>query len=455
MPITIRTFFDLRRDQDEASAIDQAIRAGIRVRGTNLWVLFFAIVVASVGLNVNSTAVIIGAMLISPLMGPLLGIGYGAGINDLRLIKMALRTLSFYVLVSLTTSTIYFLLSPISQAQSELISRTTPTLWDVIIAFFGGCAGIVAQTRKDISTVVPGVAIATALMPPICTAGYGLASHNWEFFGGALYLFTINAFFISLATLMFVKIIRLPQVEEQDIKIKYRSRIAIAIGTLILIAPSAILAYRLVRDQQFLSISNSLVRTLKRNAKTILLSKSIDVKGRTIELTFWGDPLKTTFTSDLKEKYDIGGFQDAKIAVSHLGSSNVDVAAIKKDLAVDKIIPEEEQGEDSNITELNVQIAKLQSDKIMQTQMLSEILVQYPAIQQISISEGELTNRNDNSTTPVLVVAEKSTPKLQSSDYRRLEAWLKFKHPKKMIIITSASEKEKNRDTTSRSRKKK
>ena len=151
--------------------IASAIRAGERIGGTNLWVLIFAILIASVGLNVNSTAVVIGAMLISPLMGPLLAIGYGAGISDYRLIRSAARSLLIFVAISLLTSSLYFLLSPLSQAQTELMARTTPTLWDVLIAFFGGCAGIVAQTRRGASTIVPGAAIATALMPPLCTAG--------------------------------------------------------------------------------------------------------------------------------------------------------------------------------------------------------------------------------------------------------------------------------------------
>jgi uncharacterized hydrophobic protein (TIGR00271 family) len=145
----------------------------VRIGGTNLWVLFFAILIASVGLNVNSAAVIVGAMLISPLMRPILGVGYGAAISDFALIRTSLRSLLIFAALSILTSTLYFLASPLTQPQSELVARTTPNLWDVLIAFFGGCAGIIAQTRREESTVIPGAAIATALMPPLCTTGYG------------------------------------------------------------------------------------------------------------------------------------------------------------------------------------------------------------------------------------------------------------------------------------------
>ena len=184
--------FDLRHDQAERAEIDQTFRSGVEFRGTNLWVLIFAIFVASIGLNVNSTAVIIGAMLISPLMGPIMALGYGAGINDSALMRSSLFNLGLAVLLSLLASTAYFLLSPLSQAHSELLARTTPTIWDVLIALFGGLAGVVGVTRRVKSNLIPGVAIATALMPPLCTAGYGLAVGNWAYFDGAMYLSLIH-----------------------------------------------------------------------------------------------------------------------------------------------------------------------------------------------------------------------------------------------------------------------
>ena len=200
----IARLFDLKQDQETPQAIDEQVRSGARISGTNLWVVFFAILVASVGLNVNSTAVIIGAMLISPLMGPIVAMGYGAAIDDTGLMARALKNLCIFTVLSLLTSTLYFTLSPLTEPGSELMARTTPNLWDVLIAAFGGAAGMVGATRRGFNNVVPGVAIATALMPPVCTAGFGLAHGRWDMFGGALYLFLINSVFIAAAALAVV-----------------------------------------------------------------------------------------------------------------------------------------------------------------------------------------------------------------------------------------------------------
>lgn len=173
--------FNLDYDKSQEDQIVEDIQASVEFRGMNLWVLIFAIFIASIGLNMNSTAVVIGAMLISPLMGPIIGLGVGVGINDFDLIKRALKNIGVATIISLLTSTAYFLVSPLSDASSELLSRTTPTIWDVFIAFFGGLAGIIAYTNKQKGNVIPGVAIATALMPPLCTAGYGIATGNLSF----------------------------------------------------------------------------------------------------------------------------------------------------------------------------------------------------------------------------------------------------------------------------------
>ena len=192
--------FDLRQEKEDEQETIDSLKKGVEFRGTNLWVLIFAIFLASLGLNTNSTAVIIGAMLISPLMGPIMGFGLGLGIADFDLVKRSLRNYLTATLFSVVTATIYFLISPISEAQSELLARTSPTIYDVLIAFFGGLAGIVAGSTKSKGNVIPGVAIATALMPPLCTAGFGLATGNLSYFLGAFYLYFINTVFISLST---------------------------------------------------------------------------------------------------------------------------------------------------------------------------------------------------------------------------------------------------------------
>ena len=187
----------MKKDKDNELATVDSIRKGVEFKGANLWILIFAIFMASLGLNVNSTAVIIGAMLISPLMGPIMGVGLSVGLNDFELMKRSLKSFLITTAFSVTTATIFFLLAPIAGSQSELLARTSPTIYDVFIALFGGLAGVVALSTKEKGNVIPGVAIATALMPPLCTAGYGLASGNLIYFLGAFYLYFINSVFIS------------------------------------------------------------------------------------------------------------------------------------------------------------------------------------------------------------------------------------------------------------------
>ncbi len=201
--------FSLDEDKAQRDEVVASISKGVEFRGVNLWVLIFATMIASLGLNVNSAAVIIGAMLISPIMGPIMGVGLALGINDFELLKKSLRNLLLMFIVAIVTSTVYFFLSPLSSNSSELLARTTPTTYDVLIALFGGLAGMVAQTRQDrTSTVIPGVAIATALIPPLCTAGFGLATGQFRFFFGAFYLFFINSVFIALATYLVVRFLK-------------------------------------------------------------------------------------------------------------------------------------------------------------------------------------------------------------------------------------------------------
>lgn len=197
----LRGILDPSEDRESETETIENICRGINFRGSNLWVLIFAIFIASLGLNVNSTAVIIGAMLISPLMGPIMGIGLGLGINDFELIKKAFRNLAIATVFGILTSTFYFLISPLNEARSELLARTTPTIYDVLIAFFGGMAGVVASSTRLKGNVIPGVAIATALMPPLCTAGFGIASGNFTYFFGAFYLYMINSVLIEYTIL--------------------------------------------------------------------------------------------------------------------------------------------------------------------------------------------------------------------------------------------------------------
>ena len=298
----IRERLSLTDDKTEDDVIDERIRGDVSMKGANLWILMFAILIASIGLNVNSTAVIIGAMLISPIMGPIMGIGYAAGINDFSLIRSAFKNLAIATLIALLTSTLYFLISPLDVARSELLARTTPTVWDVMIGLFGGLAGIIAVTRKEKTNVIPGVAIATALMPPLCTAGFGLATGHWSYFFGAFYLYTINLVFIALASFMIVRVFNLNEKKYVDPAIAKKAQRYIAIVVILTVLPSSYLAYQLVGNEVFKAKASSFVNDQLHFKNTDVAQVKIDTKTHTIKVfligmmgsgkTFWAEKLK-------------------------------------------------------------------------------------------------------------------------------------------------------------------
>lgn len=230
---------------------EQSIREGVSFRGTNILILILAILIASLGLNTNSTAVIIGAMLISPLMGPIIGIGLGIGIQDFELLKRCVRNLIMAAGFSVIASTIYFLISPVSEGHSELLARTSPTIYDVLIAFFGGGAGIVAIASRSKGNVIPGVAIATALMPPLCTAGYGLATWQLNYFFGAFYLFLINSIFIGLSTFIGVKLMKYSPVKSVNPERARKVRRMVYVIATLTILPSVYLTYTMLQQSRF------------------------------------------------------------------------------------------------------------------------------------------------------------------------------------------------------------
>lgn len=245
----LKDAFSLQNDTAEQEEIKNRLVDGGQVTGTNMCILMLAIFIASIGLNMNSTAVIIGAMLISPLMGSILAAAYGTATVDLRLFRKSMIGLVFQIVICLVTSTLYFLISPISTTTSELLARTQPTIWDVLIALFGGIAGIIGITRKEKSNVIPGVAIATALMPPLCTCGYGIATGQWRFFFGAGYLFLVNSYFIFLSATVILLILKVPKKKDLALTPERWKRIKTGItrNTIIMILPSIVVAYGMVQ----------------------------------------------------------------------------------------------------------------------------------------------------------------------------------------------------------------
>lgn len=281
-------YLSIKTELEDFDSIHKEIQKGIIFKGTNLWILVFAILVASVGLNMNSTAVVIGAMLISPLMGPINGIGYSIATYNLTLFKKSIKNFGFAVSIGLVASTGYFILSPISTAHSELLSRTYPTIYDVLIALFGGLAGIVAISSKQKGNVIPGVAIATALMPPLCTAGYGLATLQFNFFYGALYLFTINTVFIAIAALVISRVMNFPITSIIDVNKKKKLNRAIYFVIALVFIPSIYFGYKLIQKEKFTENAINYVANIDSFEGNYLLKNEIDAQNSTIILTYGG-----------------------------------------------------------------------------------------------------------------------------------------------------------------------
>jgi uncharacterized hydrophobic protein (TIGR00271 family) len=321
-------------DEIDTESASQRIKSAIWFRGPNVWILAFAIVLASVGLNVNSTAVIIGAMLVSPLMGPIIGAGLALGTNDVDLLKSAGKNLLAMVVISLLASTLFFLVSPLSLVNpTELEARTSPTIYDVLIAFFGGMAGILENCRKERGTVLSGVAIATALMPPLCTAGYGLAHMNMHFFLGALYLFVINSVFIALATYFMVKYLEFPTVTGISEELASRRRKVITAILLIIMVPSIWSAFTLIRSNNFERNVQNFVENNRLVAPRTYIY-DYRVMGHQAHISLAGEPLDDDLRASIYVKAGRYGIkQNELILLEHsFGLSQQDMDAIIEEI---------------------------------------------------------------------------------------------------------------------------
>lgn len=421
--------FSLSHDQEHADVIDKTIRTNVLVSGTNLWVLMFAIAIASIGLNVNSTAVIIGAMLISPLMGPIVGMGYGAAVNDISLIRLSIRNMLIFIVISLLTSTLYFLITPLQQAQSELLARTQPNLWDVLIAFFGGSAGIVALTRKEISNVVPGVAIATALMPPLCTAGFGLAHGNWSYFFGAFYLFSINCVFIAFSTLVFVRLLKLPMRGTLAESTRKLHRTIISLIILAVMLPSSYLAWRLVQQELFTTTVNTVTQTVQQEENFFILRSYIDEKQKSIKLIISGTGDTEKINRILVKNLEKAGIHQPQVQVLYAGGNSSDLELLKEELENNQsntsLMQTQLQQQQDYINSL---LSQSNQKSANEETILKEIQAQYPEAKQIMFAQGKrfqqastLTEKTENNT--------ENLPKDTTNFHDTAIAWLEFNSP--------------------------
>lgn len=391
-------------------------------RGTNLWILILAIFVASLGLNINSTAVIIGAMLISPLMGPIMGIGLGMGINDINLLKKAVYNFAMATGVALTTSTLFFLVSPIHEAHSEILARTSPTIYDTLIALFGGFAGIVAVSSKQKGNVIPGVAIATALMPPLCTAGYGLATFQLNYFYGAFYLYIINTVFIALATFIIVRGLHFPHKHVQN---KNADQIANRIVwgvVLITLIPSIYFGYDMVQQIKFSKNATRFITKEAHFTNDYLLNKKIDAKEKMITLVFGGKEISTEEIKQLKNKlnlYDLGSAGlEVKQGFAYLaeGQDNKQTEEVATALAM-------EQLEAKNFRK---QMDSLNGQERLHKQVYAEIKSQYPYLRS-AIIQPSVILEDSNATHQTLLIVLSLKVSLNKAEKMRLENWLKVR----------------------------
>jgi uncharacterized hydrophobic protein (TIGR00271 family) len=317
----IQNILSLRATSDFEKT-KSTISSGVALRGYNLWILICSSILASIGLDTNSTAIIIGAMLISPLMSPILGVGLSVAIHDKQLLIRSLRNLALAVIISLIASVIYFVLTPLGQITTEEQARTFPTLLDVLVALFGGIAGIVSISRHDQTNAIPGVAIATALMPPLCTAGYGLATMQWSYFLGAFYLFFINAVFISLATYLIVKYLHFPEKEFINKKLQRRYSFWFTLTSLIVLTPSIYFLYSVYQKEQIKQDINKLVITPIKQQGNEILKWEVDAKDTAnfIKVYHSGKPLNDS----LKAAID-SSLKSHSMAKYHLQSMRVNM----------------------------------------------------------------------------------------------------------------------------------
>ncbi len=420
----IKDLFNLQKGEENKQKTLEIVKDNISFTGSNLWILACAIMVASVGLNVNSTAVVIGAMLISPLMGPIVGAGFALGIYDFVLLKKSLKNLLIATIVSLLVATIYFYLSPFKEVQSELLSRTSPNIYDVLIAFFGGLAGVIAITRVEKGNPIPGVAIATALMPPLCTAGYGLATGNYKFFLGALFLYCINCVFICIATFSIVKYLNYPASKQIDARNQKQVKYGITAIVLLMLLPSSFFAYRLFKEQQFKQIANLFIEKEFIEKGNVLIYKNINynLNPKKIEIAFLNKSYADTSIVALNKKLKLVGLKNTKLSIKQNTIANLQV--LKNDILNELNKNESSQIEnEQRILELNEKLIKNTYDN---KQLITEIKTIFPNVSKISLSKQNITSTDTTIVVTTLIYDCK--PKLNKSDKIKLQNWMLKKY---------------------------
>lgn len=425
----LRQYFDMSENREKEEDVVDEIASGVTFKGANLWILICAVFIASLGLNINSTAVIIGAMLISPLMGPILGMGLAVGIDDLPLLRRAVKNYMVATIIGIITATVYFLLTPFQGVQSELLARTEPTIYDVLIAFFGGAAGIVAASIKDKGNVIPGVAIATALMPPLCTAGYGIATGNLAFFAGASLLYFINTVFIAVATTFGVFLLRFRRkhfVDPQRCKFVHRMILAIAILTMI---PAGYMTVRMMRTSLFdRQLSNFVQHNLNWKGTQVV---SQHLYGDSVlQIVALGKEITPEQKKKAqKELNEHSRLKHLKLAViqgnesADLASERGNLLTISKNREQSVKVLQEQAVEIKNLRE---KLGKIDSYSQLSVDMFNEMLVLYPGVQSLVLSPVVEANLDTTANEPyLLAIAQFKVKKpLTNQQNNQMRQWI-------------------------------
>ncbi|WP_337964894.1 TIGR00341 family protein [uncultured Flavobacterium sp.] len=424
----ILNFIDLHKGEENKKLVIENITSAVSFRGSNIWILACAIIIASVGLNVNSTAVIIGAMLISPLMGPIVGAGFGLGMYDFELVKKSVKNLLIATVVSLTTSAIYFYISPFKEAQSELLARTSPNIYDILIAFLGGLVGVIAVTRVEKGNPIPGVAIATALMPPLCTAGYGLALGNYLYFFGALYLYTINCVFICIATFVIVKYLNYPITKQLNLKHQKRVKYGITIMILLLIIPSIYFAYQLYIQKSYNSRTEVFIQKEFLDNDYPIIYKKIryNTDPKRIELAFLAKKFSDIEIADLNKKLVNYDLPNTKLIIRQ------DTINLRKDM-MNQINSNQSVVDQKDILINNLR-TELSQYQFNTNQISAEAKILFPTITSLAIGNYTIENdANKPKVIPVILYQSKKSMDLQTQ--QKMKLWLKERLAKDSIEV--------------------
>lgn len=424
----LKKYFNPFPDKEDERQTIEVITSAVRFRGAQLWVLVFAIFIASLGLNVNSTAVIIGAMLISPLMGPIIGMGLAVGIGDWTLLKSSGKHFLVATVISILTATVYFLLSPFSEVQSELLARTSPTLYDVLIAFFGGAAGFTAIATRGKGNVIPGVAIATALMPPLCTAGFGLATGRLTYFLGALYLFYINAVFICLSTYLGTRVLRFHPVKMLDAAQSKKVNRYITFIVVLTIIPAALMTATLVQKSIFQRNLSSYITHEWDIPGTQIVANEADRKTKTLRLIAVGREIQADSIEARRQRmtsYGLEGYQLQVIQGTQSDSLimlNKRLNQIAEKSSSNKLTISDQQ---QKITELETQLRERTQYDDLAPQLRHEVQSLYPTVASLAIAPMQEAT-NDTLTTVWLtaVVRMKPNTRLTRDQFATLRRWL-------------------------------